>query len=120
MQEADLDEDEALSFAEFEHVISKAPDFVKYVLLETVKSLGVIITFNHACYGLGFKRCVDFFCCLVFIIYLCNNIIPNCPNIFSMSHYTIRQPCVLFVVLTCIFLSQTNPDCPSSGVCGTL
>lgn len=26
--EADLDDDEYLSFAEFEHVISKAPDFV--------------------------------------------------------------------------------------------
>ena len=29
--EADLDEDDTLSFAEFEHVISKAPDFMKYV-----------------------------------------------------------------------------------------
>ena len=29
--EADLDEDNQLSFAEFEHVISKAPDFVEYV-----------------------------------------------------------------------------------------
>ena len=28
-EEADLDDDETLSFAEFEHVISKAPDFVK-------------------------------------------------------------------------------------------
>lgn len=28
-EEADLDEDNQLSFAEFEHVISKAPDFVK-------------------------------------------------------------------------------------------
>lgn len=28
MEEADLDEDGILSFAEFEHVISKAPDFV--------------------------------------------------------------------------------------------
>ncbi|KAK2187081.1 hypothetical protein NP493_178g03017 [Ridgeia piscesae] len=28
LQEADLDDDDALSFAEFEHVISKAPDFV--------------------------------------------------------------------------------------------
>ncbi|XP_069128281.1 calcium and integrin-binding family member 2-like [Argopecten irradians] len=27
-EEADLDDDESLSFAEFEHVISKAPDFV--------------------------------------------------------------------------------------------
>ena len=27
--EADLDDDNQLSFAEFEHVISKAPDFVK-------------------------------------------------------------------------------------------
>ena len=27
--EADLDDDSQLSFAEFEHVISKAPDFVK-------------------------------------------------------------------------------------------
>ena len=27
-QEADLDDDDTLSFAEFEHVISKAPDFV--------------------------------------------------------------------------------------------
>lgn len=26
--EADLDEDRSLSFAEFEHIISKAPDFV--------------------------------------------------------------------------------------------
>ncbi|KAK2186545.1 hypothetical protein NP493_196g00004 [Ridgeia piscesae] len=31
LEEADLDDDQALSFAEFEHVISKAPDFVKYV-----------------------------------------------------------------------------------------
>ena len=120
MDEADLDGDEALSFAEFEHVISKAPDFVKYVLLESVKSSGIIITFNHGCYVLGFKRCVEFFCCLVFIIYLFNNIIPNCANIFSMSHYTFRQPCVLFAVLICIFLSQANPDCPSGGVCRTL
>lgn len=29
MEEADLDDDKTLSFAEFEHVISKAPDFVK-------------------------------------------------------------------------------------------
>ena len=29
LMEADLDEDDSLSFAEFEHVISKAPDFVK-------------------------------------------------------------------------------------------
>ncbi|KAK2186548.1 hypothetical protein NP493_196g00006 [Ridgeia piscesae] len=28
LQEADLDQDKALSYAEFEHVISKAPDFV--------------------------------------------------------------------------------------------
>lgn len=28
-EEADLDEDNQLSFAEFEHVISKAPDFMK-------------------------------------------------------------------------------------------
>ncbi|XP_041360137.1 calcium and integrin-binding protein 1-like [Gigantopelta aegis] len=28
LSEADLDDDESLSFAEFEHVISKAPDFV--------------------------------------------------------------------------------------------
>ncbi|KAI0213872.1 Calcium and integrin-binding protein 1 [Lamellibrachia satsuma] len=28
LEEADLDDDQALSFAEFEHVISKAPDFV--------------------------------------------------------------------------------------------
>jgi calcium and integrin-binding protein 1 len=28
-EEADLDDDDSLSFAEFEHVISKAPDFVK-------------------------------------------------------------------------------------------
>ncbi|XP_059151752.1 calcium and integrin-binding protein 1-like [Physella acuta] len=28
MEEADLDDDKTLSFAEFEHVISKAPDFV--------------------------------------------------------------------------------------------
>ena len=27
--EADLDNDQSLSFAEFEHVITKAPDFVK-------------------------------------------------------------------------------------------
>ena len=35
LDEADLDDDQALSFAEFEHVISKAPDFVKYVQLIT-------------------------------------------------------------------------------------
>ena len=70
MQEADLDDDEALSFAEFEHVISKAPDFVKYVLLEIVKLTGVIITFNHTCYVLDFKRCIDFFCCLVFLLFI--------------------------------------------------
>lgn len=29
MQEADLDDDQQLSFAEFEHVISKSPDFLK-------------------------------------------------------------------------------------------
>uniref|UniRef100_A0A2C9LDE1 EF-hand domain-containing protein n=1 Tax=Biomphalaria glabrata TaxID=6526 RepID=A0A2C9LDE1_BIOGL len=28
LEEADLDDDKALSFAEFEHVISKSPDFV--------------------------------------------------------------------------------------------
>ena len=31
LEEADLDDDDSLSFAEFEHVISKAPDFVRYV-----------------------------------------------------------------------------------------
>lgn len=31
LDEADLDDDGALSFAEFEHVISKSPDFTKYV-----------------------------------------------------------------------------------------
>ncbi len=29
LEESDLDDDDALSFAEFEHVISKAPDFMK-------------------------------------------------------------------------------------------
>ncbi|KAK3090178.1 hypothetical protein FSP39_009805 [Pinctada imbricata] len=29
LEEADLDDDDSLSFAEFEHVISKAPDFIK-------------------------------------------------------------------------------------------
>ena len=29
LEEADLDDDDSLSFAEFEHVISKAPDFVR-------------------------------------------------------------------------------------------
>lgn len=29
LDEADLDDDGALSFAEFEHVISKAPDFTR-------------------------------------------------------------------------------------------
>ena len=67
MQEADLDDDAVLSFAEFEHVISKAPDFVKYVLLENVKLSGVIITFNHVCYVLDFKRCIDIF--LLFCFY---------------------------------------------------
>ena len=28
LEEADLDDDDSLSFAEFEHVISKAPDFI--------------------------------------------------------------------------------------------
>ena len=28
-KEADLDNDQSLSFAEFEHVITKAPDFIK-------------------------------------------------------------------------------------------
>ena len=32
MKEADLDNDGKLSFAEFEHVISKSPDFLKYVI----------------------------------------------------------------------------------------
>lgn len=31
LEEADLDDDEGLSFAEFDHVISKAPDFVRYM-----------------------------------------------------------------------------------------
>ena len=39
LDEADLDDDQALSFAEFEHVISKAPDFVKYV--QPVSILGL-------------------------------------------------------------------------------
>jgi len=30
MQEADLDDDQQLSYAEFEHVISKSPDFMKW------------------------------------------------------------------------------------------
>ena len=29
MKEADLDNDRKLSFAEFEHVVSKSPDFLK-------------------------------------------------------------------------------------------
>ena len=29
LEEADLDDDDSLSFAEFEHVISTAPDFIK-------------------------------------------------------------------------------------------
>ena len=35
LEEADLDDDEALSFAEFEHVISKAPDFTRYITICT-------------------------------------------------------------------------------------
>jgi len=38
-QEADLDDDKMLSYAEFEHVISKAPDFVKYVKMTLSISL---------------------------------------------------------------------------------
>lgn len=32
LEEADLDDDGALSFAEFEHIIDKSSDFAKYVL----------------------------------------------------------------------------------------
>lgn len=32
LDEADLDDDGALSFAEFEHVINKSPDFTRYYL----------------------------------------------------------------------------------------
>lgn len=31
MEEADLDDDRLLSYIEFEHVISRSPDFLKYV-----------------------------------------------------------------------------------------
>lgn len=34
MEEADLDDDGSLSFAEFEHVIDKSSDFTKYVQTE--------------------------------------------------------------------------------------
>lgn len=33
LEEADLDDDGALSFAEFEHIIEKSSDFSKYVIL---------------------------------------------------------------------------------------
>lgn len=39
MQEADLDDDGQLSYAEFEHVISKSPDFLKYGLYEKNNSV---------------------------------------------------------------------------------
>jgi EF-hand domain pair len=32
LEEADLDDDGSLSYAEFEHIISKSPDFTRYVL----------------------------------------------------------------------------------------
>lgn len=31
LEEADLDDDGALSFAEFEHIIDKSPDFARYL-----------------------------------------------------------------------------------------
>jgi len=31
LEEADLDDDGSLSYAEFEHIISKSPDFTRYV-----------------------------------------------------------------------------------------
>lgn len=33
LEEADLDDDGSLSFAEFEHVIDKSSDFTKYAIL---------------------------------------------------------------------------------------
>lgn len=38
-EEADLDEDNKLSFTEFEHVISRAPDFLRYSNINDYKSL---------------------------------------------------------------------------------
>lgn len=35
LDEADLDDDGALSFAEFEHVVSKSPDFTRYIIYDT-------------------------------------------------------------------------------------
>jgi len=32
MEEADLDDDKSLSYIEFEHVISRSADFLKYVV----------------------------------------------------------------------------------------
>lgn len=32
LEEADLDDDGALSFAEFEHIIDNSPDFLRYLL----------------------------------------------------------------------------------------
>ena len=45
LEEADLDDDDSLSFAEFEHVISKAPDFVRYVRLSV--GLHVVVIRQH-------------------------------------------------------------------------
>lgn len=33
LEEADLDDDGSLSYAEFEHIISKSPDFTRYFVL---------------------------------------------------------------------------------------
>lgn len=39
LEEADLDDDGALSFAEFEHIIDKSSDFVKWVILHQLDVL---------------------------------------------------------------------------------
>lgn len=36
LDEADLDDDGALSFAEFEHIIDKSSDFSKYVFIDRI------------------------------------------------------------------------------------
>lgn len=36
LDEADLDDDGALSFAEFEHIVDKSPDFAKYALNQDI------------------------------------------------------------------------------------
>ena len=49
LEEVDLDEDGCLSYIEFEHVISRAPDFLKYVYFIVLIGTDMYIYIKKMC-----------------------------------------------------------------------